>query len=295
MKRGVWMAVGAYGLWGVLPLYWKLLHAVPALEVLAHRIVWSWLLVAAVLALQSRRSWLRELRGKPKAQLAMVGSALLLGANWYLYIWAVMHNYVVEASLGYFINPLFSVVLGVVLLRERLRRGQWLAVGIAAAGVLYLTAIYGRLPWVGLTLVLTFGVYGYMKKIAPLGALEGLLVETGILGVPLLAYLVWLEVQGGGAFWHWGAGVTALLVVAGPVTALPMVLFVAGARQINLSLVGMLQYIAPTLQFLIGVLVFHEYFNPARLLGFGVIWLALVVFSVEGALRGRRVPAVSRP
>jgi chloramphenicol-sensitive protein RarD len=208
-------------------------------------------------------------------------AAVLLSINWLTYVWAVNAGYIVETSLGYFINPLLSVLLGVFILHERLRRMQWIAVGLAAVGVAYLTLVYGSPPWIALTLAFSFGLYGFVKKTAPLGALHGLTLETAILFVPMLLYLILTEINGQGAFLHTDGVSTLLLIGAGVVTVVPLLMFASAVRLIPLSLIGILQYIAPTLQFLIGVLIFKEPFTPTQLIGFGLVWLALIIFTSE--------------
>lgn len=288
MKKGILYGIGAYVLWGFFPIYWKLLHHVPALQLLGHRIGWSFLLLAAVIWLSGQ--W-PELRAALNRRTFLIYSlaAVLIGLNWLTYVWAVNAGYIVETSLGYFINPLLSVLMGVIFLRERLRAAQWLPVGLAAAGVIYLTFVYGRLPWIALALAFTFGLYGLVKKLAPLGSLYGLTLETGILFLPALAYLVFVERNGQGAFLHTGLLSDALMVGAGVVTTIPLLMFASAARSIPLTMVGILQYIAPTLQFLLGVFVYKEPFDHAHLIGFSIVWLALVIFWVENFVYHRFV------
>lgn len=290
MNRGVWYAIGAYILWGFLPVYWKALQTVPALQILNHRVVWSLIFLAGILLV--RRNWepLRAALGSPRILLIYLVTSCLLGVNWLTYIWGVNEGFIVETSLGYFINPLVSVLLGVIFLREKLRLWQWFPVGLAALGVLYLTISYQALPWIALVLAFTFGLYGLVKKIAPLGSLHSLALETALLFLPSLGYLLWAEAQGMGAFGHTGWTTSLLLVFTGVVTALPLLLFGAGARLIPLSLIGLLQYMAPTIQFLIGVLIYGEPFTPQRMIGFGIIWAALVIYSLEGVLNKQRAP-----
>ncbi|MBN1149459.1 MAG: EamA family transporter RarD [Anaerolineales bacterium] len=282
MNRGILYAASAYLLWGFLPVYWKALQSVPATQILSHRIVWSMVFLAALIAWKRDWARLRQAIAAPKTLLAGFLAACLLAVNWLTYIWGVNAGFVVETSLGYFINPLVNVMLGVIFLRERLRPWQWLPVGLAAAGVAYLTLTYGSLPWIALTLAFTFGLYGLIKKLASLGALTGLALETGILFGPALLYLLYLGSQGVGAFSSQGAPIDALLAATGVVTAFPLLLFGMGARRIHLSTLGILQYIAPTCQLFLGVLVYGEPFTPARLVGFGLIWAALIFYSVEG-------------
>lgn len=293
MKRGALMAAGGYICWGLLPIYWKALKHVPALEILAHRMVWS--LVFVLLLLVIRRDLVNLWRNLHKWRIVLTytASALLLGLNWFLYIWAVNSGHVVESSLGYFINPLVNVVLGVLFLRERLRPMQIAAIGLAAAGVLYLTFALGTLPWIALVLALTFGTYGLIRKTAALESLQGLSLETLILFPIALSYLLTLQVQGYGAFAHASWQTTLLLAGAGIVTATPLLLFASGARQISMTTLGLLQYIAPTLQFLIGVFMYGESVPASRLIGFIIIWVALALYSLESYLRLRRTTQLS--
>ncbi|MBK8905688.1 MAG: EamA family transporter RarD [Anaerolineaceae bacterium] len=290
MNKGMLYAIAAYGFWGLFPLYWKTLQHVPALEILSHRMTWSLLFVLVLLAVRRQWTWLKTAVSQPKILLLFTASAVLLSLNWFVYIWGVNAGHIVETSLGYFINPLVSVLMGVFFLGEKLRRGQWVAVGLAAAGVLYLTLRYGALPWIALTLATSFALYGLIRKTAPLGSLEGLSLETALMFVPALGYLVYLEAVGTAAFGHVDVLTTVLLGFAGVATAVPLLLFAAGARLIKLATIGILQYIAPTLQFLLGVLVYHEPFTLDRLIGFSLIWLALLVYSVENIWFIRRRP-----
>lgn len=286
MQRGVWYAVGAYVAWGAFPIYWKLVEEVPAVELIGHRIVWSFVMLAGLLIVSRQLPVLRAALRWPVVRLYSV-AAVLIAVNWFTYVWAVTHGFIVETSLGYFMNPLVSVVLGVVVLRERLRPGQWLAVGLMAGGVTYLTLSYGSLPWIALVLACSFGLYGLVKKVAPLGAVHGLAMETGLLLVPALAYLAVVARGGEGAFLHASPATELLLIGTGAVTIVPLMLFASAVRRITLSLTGMLQFIAPTMQLLIGVLVYKEGFDHVRLVGFGLVWTALVLFGIEGALARR--------
>lgn len=286
--RGLLAALFAYFCWGVLPLYWRPMHDVPPLEILAHRVVWSVLFLLLVLALQRRWAWLAGAARKPKLLAAFVASACLLAVNWFVYVWAVNSRHVVEASLGYFINPLVNLVLGRFVLGERLRPLQTLAVTIAFLGVALLTWSLSALPTVSLILAVTFSVYGLLRKIAPLGSLEGLTLESIALGVPAAVYLLWLEHTGVARFGHAGALTSTLLAGTGVVTAVPLLAFAVAARTLPLSVLGIVQYLSPTLQFLLGVVVFHEAFSMHKLVAFVFIWTALLVFSVEGYLARRR-------
>lgn len=288
MNKGVLYGAGAYLIWGFFPLYFKALQSVPALEIMFHRVVWSFVFLILVIII--RQEWKQYLKAisSPKTLLIYLIAAGLLAANWLVYIYGVNTNRIVETSLGYFINPLFSVALGVFFLRERLRPAQWLPVGLAAIGVIYLTVQVGSLPWIALALAVSFGLYGLLKKIAPLNALSGLTLETGILFMPGLIYLALLESQGVGAFSHNGWELTFLLALTGVVTALPLLMFATAARSIPLYLVGILQYIAPTCQFLSGVFLYHESFSASQLIGFTIIWSALVIYTLEGIIMRHR-------
>ena len=291
-RLGIVYALIAFGIWGVLPLYLKAVGAAAPLERVAHRILWSAGLLVVVVAATRQLDWLRQVRKRPRILGTFVASAAALTVNWLVYIWAVDEGRVVDASLGYFINPLVSVVLAVVVLKERLRAGQWAAVALAAIGVLWLSVLAGQLPWIGLTLAAVFGAYGLLRKTTPVDALGGLTLETLLL-LPFAAlYLLYLSLTGHSSWAAGGAGLRWLLVAGGPLTALPLWCFAAGARRIPLSLVGLLQYIGPSLQLGLGVLVFHEPLPARKLAGFALIWLALVLYTIEGAL-ARPARAVS--
>ena len=292
MNKGILMAIGAYVSWGLLPIYWKLLGHVPTPQLLSHRIAWSFATLILFLGLTRRMGSFRRSLG-PSVWSSYVLASLLIGVNWFIYVWSVNAGYIVEASLGYFINPLLSVLLGVFFMRERLRPLQWAPLGLAAAGVIYLTFDYGRLPWIALTLAVTFSLYGLVKKKAPLGAFEGLTLETGLLLAPALVWLGWSEHIGAGAFLHAGTGSDLLLVGAGVVTTAPLVMFAAAAHRIPLSMIGILQYIAPTIQFLLGVFMYHEPFSRTQFTGFGMVWLAVLLFWLERWSFGRNLRHVA--
>ncbi|WP_024891460.1 EamA family transporter RarD [Luteimonas huabeiensis] len=288
-RRGLWMAAGAFVLWGVMPLYWHLLAAVPALQIVLHRVVWGALLVAGWLFWQRGRGWLRQTLARPRVAAMLAASGCLIAFNWGLYIWAVNSGHVIETSLGYFVNPLLNVVIGVAVLRERLNRVQWASVAIAAGGVLWLTFNYGSFPWIALSLAASFALYGLIRRQAAVDAIPGLGVESLFLLPAALVALTWLEASGqGGFFGHWPLAVDALLVAGGALTALPLIGFAYGVRRIPFVLVGLLQYIAPTLQLLIGVFFFNEPFGSDRAIGFAIIWAALALFMADGLARARR-------
>lgn len=282
MHPGIAYASLAYIAWGLFPLYFQLLAAVSPLEIVAHRTLWSLVFLAGVLLVRRQLAWVRPLARQPRVLGVFALSALLLSANWLVYVWAVTNGQVLESSLGYFMLPLVSVALGTVFLRERPRPGQWLAVGVAAVGVAWLTWQAGHLPWTALTLALSFGFYGLLRKTATLGALEGLSLETALLAPLALGYLAYTGQTGQAAWTHAGPGLLASLLAAGPITAVPLLLFAAGARRIPLATLGLLQYISPMLQFLLGVWLLGETASLARLVGFGLIWAALLCYSVEG-------------
>lgn len=289
MNTGILYAALAYIAWGLFPLYFKQVADVPSLEVVMHRTLWSLVFVFGVLMVRRQWSWMGTVLRQPKVLAAFVLSAMLLSGNWLTYVWAVQNQHVVDASLGYFILPLVNVALGFVFLRERPRSGQWMAVAVAAAGVLWLAVQAGRLPWIALVLALSFGFYGLLRKVAVLGALEGLALETLVLAPVAAVVLGWWAWQGQGALVQGTPATVGWLLLAGPMTAVPLLLFAAGARLIPMSTLGILQYISPSLQFALGVWLFHEPFEPARLLGFVLIWAALLVYSMEGWWTRRRV------
>jgi chloramphenicol-sensitive protein RarD len=279
--------------WGFFPIYWKALHHVPAIQVIGHRIIWSFLLLALFILIS--KQW-TEFYANINARVLRIYSiaAILIGINWFLYVWAVNANFIVETSLGYFINPLVSVLLGVIFLKERLRAAQWIPVILAAVGVVYLTFVYGRLPYIAFALAFSFGLYGLVKKLSPLGSLYGLTIETGILFIPAVGYLIYAETISSAAFLHTGLTSDLLMIGAGLVTTIPLLMFASAARSIPLWVVGLLQYIAPTLQFIIGVFIYKEPFSHSQLIGFGIVWIALLIFLVENYL-ANRTPVVPIP
>jgi chloramphenicol-sensitive protein RarD len=287
MNPGVLYATLAYLAWGLFPLYFHHLAGVAPLELVMHRTLWSLVFLLGVLFFLKRWSWLRAVARQPRVLAAFALSAALLTTNWLTYVWSVQNRHLLDASLGYFILPLVNVGIGFFVLHERPRRGQWLAVAVAASGVLWLAVQAGHPPWIALILAFTFGGYGLLRKVGTLGALEGLALETLVLAplaISVLAYLTW---QGRSAFVQGDAATLGWLLFAGPMTALPLLLFAAGARRITLTTMGILQYISPSLQFALGVWLFHEPFESARLVGFGLIWAALVIYSLEGWLASR--------
>jgi chloramphenicol-sensitive protein RarD len=286
-RAGLLAAVGAFLLWGLFPLYLRAMGNVPAPQVLGHRIAWCCLFVLLWLALRRELPAVRTAFATPGVVPRLALSALLISINWLVYVWAVGNGHVVDASLGYFINPLVSVLLGVVVLRERLNVAQKIAVGLAAAGVVYLTIVVGRLPLISLTLAFSFGLYGLIRKVVAVDAVPGMAVETLLLTPFAVAYLWWCETRGSGSFGHTTHTISTLLVLSGIATALPLGLFSFGARRIPLSTVGLIQYVGPTLQLLLGVAVFGEPFPVVRAVGFGFIWLALAVYAVDGLRRAR--------
>ncbi len=289
MDRGYFYAIIAYALWGLFPVYWKQLSNVPSGEIILHRILWSLGFLLLIELLRRRWAWIRQLYLFPKRTLTLAVAAVLLALNWLVYVWGVNHGFVVQASLGYFITPLISVLLGVVLLGERLRRLQWIAVGLATAGVLYLMLGVGEIPWVALALAASFGMYGFSKKKMHLEAIEGLTAEMSALFLPALFLFVLLAKRGEVHFAD-SAATMGLLIGGGAVTAIPLIFFGAATRRIPLSAIGVLQYIAPLLQFLIGVFLYHEPFTTGRLIGFIIIWTAVGVFLFDNIRAYRGVP-----
>jgi len=286
-RKGFAASLAAFATWGLVPLYFRPLRDVSALQVVAHRAVWSCLLVLGCLALRGELKDVRAALTDRRLLLRLALAAILVSINWIVYVWAVAHNRVVDASLGYFITPLVNVLLGVAVLAERLNRAQWTAVALAALGVTYLTIVTGHLPWISLTLGFSFACYGFIRKVVKVEALAGLATETLLLRPLAIGYLVWCEAQGSGALGHSGLPTDALLIGSGPVTAITLFLFAYGARRIPYSTVGLLQYITPSLQLACGVFVFHEPFQSTRALGFTLIWSALVIYAGDGLRRER--------
>ena len=282
MHSGVLCAALAFAWWGLFPLYFRIVPGINPGEVLAHRIVWCLLLMLALLAWRRQWAWLGPVLRQKKVLAAFIASALLLSSNWLTYIWSVNNGHVIDASLGYFITPLVNVLLGYTLLHERPRRAQWIALAFAALGVIWLTVQTGGLPWIALVLAATFGCYGLLRKVAVLGAIEGLTLETMLLAPLACAAIVIWSLQGHSTFPAPDALTNLWLIALGPITAVPLLLFAAGARRISMTTLGLLQYIGPSIQFVLGVWVFHEPFTPARMAGFALIWLALIVYSADG-------------
>ncbi|MBT4518949.1 MAG: EamA family transporter RarD [Halieaceae bacterium] len=289
MSRGVAATVGCYILWGLLPIFWKMIQDIPAFEVLCHRMVWSIVVLLILLTWRAQWRWIADIGNNPRGLILYLLAALFIAVNWYTYIWAVAAGFIVETSLGYFINPLITVLLGMIFLQERLRLWQWVALGVAACGCLHLTFNYGSFPWIALVLAFSFGFYGLLKKMGTLASLEGLSVETAILLIPALIYLTTLELQGGGSFVNGPATDRLLLATTGIITAVPMLLFAYGARRVSMVTLGLLQYIAPSIQLCIGVFIYREPFPIDRMIGFVLIWTAVSIFAVDSMIRLRNV------
>ncbi|MFE5557569.1 EamA family transporter RarD [Streptomyces sp. NPDC056544] len=287
-RTGLLYGFGAYGMWGLVPLFWPLLKPSGAIEILAHRMVWSLAVVGLALLALRRWAWIRELLRQPRKLGLTALAATVISVNWGLYIWAVNNEHVVEASLGYFINPLVSIAIGVLLLGERLRRAQWVAVGLSFVAVLVLAVGYGRPPWISLVLAFSFATYGLIKKKLGMGGLESLTAETAVLFLPALGYVLWLGAQGRSTFASHGVTHSLLLAATGLVTAVPLVFFGMAAIRVPLSTLGLLQYMAPVFQFGLGVLYFHEAMPPERWAGFSLVWAALVILTWDALRTARR-------
>ncbi|HEY0642811.1 MAG TPA: EamA family transporter RarD [Nocardioides sp.] len=287
-RRGLIFGASAYVLWGTFPLYWTLLEPAGAIEILAHRILWSLVTMTLILVLTRRVPHFTALLRDRRKLLLITGAAIVISVNWGGYIWGVNNGRVVETSLGYFINPLVTVLMGVLVLGERLRRLQWVAMGIAFVAVVVLTLDYGRPPWVALLLAFSFGTYGLAKKQAAVGAVESITLETIVLTPFAAAYVLWLTVQGTSSFGSHGVGHALLLTTTGIITAVPLMLFGAAAIRVSMVSLGLLQYLAPTIQFALGLAVFHEAMPASRWIGFALVWLALVLFTLEAINHRRR-------
>ncbi|WP_069464389.1 EamA family transporter RarD, partial [Actinacidiphila rubida] len=287
-RAGLVWGFAAYGMWGLFPLYWPLLKPAGAMEILAHRMVWSLVVVALILLALRRWAWIAGLLRQPRRLALVALAATVVSVNWGMYIWGVNSGHVVETALGYFINPLVTIALGVLVLHERLRPVQWTAVGIGVAAVVVLTVGYGRLPWIALSLALSFGVYGLAKKKIAMGGLESLAAETSVQFLPALCFLLVIGGRGDATFTHHGPGHAALLVACGLVTAVPLVAFGMAATRLPLSTIGLMQYLAPVFQFVIGLVHFHEKMPPERWAGFLLVWVALVLLSWDALRTARR-------
>jgi chloramphenicol-sensitive protein RarD len=285
-RRGVLLGLAAWVMWGFFPLYWPLLEPAGAIEILAHRIFWSMLVMVGLVVATRRRATLRATFAVRRTRRLLAAASVLITVNWGTYIWGVNHHHVVETSLGYFINPLVSVLMGVLLLGERLRTLQWVALGIAGVAVLALTVEYGHPPWVALILAFSFGSYGLAKKKANAGAVESLVIETAVISPVALGYIVFLMLTGASTFVHHGVWHVVLMMGTAVITVVPLLCFGGAATRIPLSTLGLMQYLTPTVQFILGLVVFGEPMPPMRWLGFGLIWLALALFTVE-SLRNR--------
>jgi chloramphenicol-sensitive protein RarD len=293
--KGLWYGIVSYAIWGWVPLYWKLLQGIPALQLICHRIVWSCAVLIVIIAVSHDWDTLWKAARSPRVTGIYTAAAIAVVINWFIYVWAVNAGFIIQAALGYFINPLVSVVLGVLVFRERLRAGQWAAIGLAAGGVLYLTMVYGSLPWIALCLAFSFGTYGLLKKLGALGAVQGLTLETSILLLPAAIYLIRAYGAGPVGFLHETTFRNLLMIGAGPLTTIPLLLFAAAISRLPLSTMGLLQFLNPTLQFLIGVLVYKEPFNRVQFVGFAVVWAALVMFAAEGYVTRRWFPVEEIP
>lgn len=293
-RVGLLYGIGAYGMWGLVPLFWPFLEPAGATEILAHRMTWSLVFVGIALVVLKRWQWVGELIRDPRKLALITAAALVISVNWGVYIWAVNDGRVVEASLGYFINPLVTIALGVLVLKERLRPAQWAAVGIAGAAVLVLALGYGQVPWISLTLAFSFALYGLAKKKINIGGLESLAAETAVLFLPALGYLLLLAARGESTFGTEGLGHVSLLAATGLVTAIPLVCFGAAAIRVPLSTLGLLQYLAPVFQFLLGVVYFKEDMPAERWAGFALVWLALTVLTWDALRSARRSGAAAR-
>ncbi|WP_405631160.1 EamA family transporter RarD [Streptomyces sp. NBC_01174] len=290
-RAGLLYGIGAYGMWGLVPLFWPLLEPSGAVEILAHRMVWSLGVVGIALLFLRRWAWIGELIRQPRRLGLIALAATVISVNWGLYIWSVNNGHVVEASLGYFINPLVTIAMGVLLLGERLRPVQWTAVATGFAAVLVLAIGYGQPPWISLVLAFSFATYGLVKKKVNMGGLESLAAETAVLFVPALGFLLWLGASGDATFLAGGAGHGALLAATGLVTAIPLVCFGAAAIRVPLSVLGLLQYLAPVFQFALGILYFHEEMPPERWAGFALVWVALMLLTWDALRTARRTRA----
>jgi chloramphenicol-sensitive protein RarD len=275
-------------IWGLAAVYWKELRSVPPLEIIAHRVAWSFLFLLPLIVLQHQWAEFAAILKNLRMLLVLLSTAILVGVNWLIYVWAVNNNHLLQASLGYYINPLVNVVLGMVFLKERLRPPQVIAVLLATAGVLYLTVQYGQFPWIAISLAISFGLYGLIRKVAPASSLVGLTVETLLLSLPAIGYLIYLDIQGSGSVFRVSLNLDLLLIGCAPLTAVPLLFFTAGAKRLYLSTVGLMQYIGPSGMFLLAVFYYDESFSTAQIWTFVMIWAALAIYSTDSVIYFRR-------
>lgn len=285
---GITAAASAFVMWGLLPIYWKQLDSVPAYEILGHRMAWSFVVTLGLLVFLGKFGELKALFHQRKKCLYFFLTGSILGVNWFIYIWAVNAGYIIEASLGYFINPLVSVCFGVIFLREKIRKVQWVSVLLAFAGVCYLTWLYGEFPWIAISLASTFACYSLLRKVTTVPALEGLCLETSLLFIPAFAFLIFLESNGSGAFYHGTVINSLFLAGTGIATTAPLLCFCYAAQKIPLYVVGLMQYLAPTINLFVGIFIYNERFPFEKMIGFAIIWLALCVFIIDGISRQLR-------
>ncbi len=286
---GVVCATSAFLIWGLSPVYWKVLRSIPAFEIIMHRVIWSFLFLIILLIFLRHWNGFTAAVKRPRTFAFLLPTTILLGFNWFIYIWAVNNDHILQASLGYFINPLINILLGMVFLRERLRRLQTMSLMLAGFAVLYLTFQYGEFPWIALSLALAFGFYGLIRKLAPIGSLVGLSVEMLLLSGPAMVYILFLHSKGTGALFHISVKIDLFLMGTAFLTAFPLLLFTLGTRRLNLSTVGFLQYITPSCMFLLGVFLYNESLSSAQLLAFVLIWTALFIYSTDAARYYRRI------
>ena len=288
MNKGIVYAISAYVLWGLLPLFWKILEDVPAFQILCHRISWSLVFLLFIQIVRKNFNWLKSAFKNKRTVITFFTTSVLLSANWFTYIWAVNNGRTIEASLGYFINPLLSVMLGVFFLRERPDRWSWIAISLAFIGIIYTIIVYGSVPWVALVLAGSFSIYGLLRKQAVLNSIQGLTFETLLLFLPATAMLIYFEIKGIGSFGHVSLTKNFYLFFAGVATSIPLILFATAARRIELTTLGILQYIAPTLQLFIGLFIFKEDLSRSNLIGFSFVWVALIIYTINNILVNRR-------
>ena len=292
---GVVCASSAFLIWGLSPIYWKVLHNIPALEIIMHRVIWSFLFLLIILIFHRHWNEFTAVIKKPRTILILLLTTVLLGFNWFIYIWAVNNEHILQASLGYFINPLINVLLGMVFLRERFRRLQTVSLVLAGIAVLYLTFYHGEFPWIALSLAFAFGFYGLIRKVAPVSSLVGLFIEMLFLSGPALAYILFLNSKGIGALFHISTKIDLFLMGTAFLTAFPLLLFTLGTKRLNLSTVGFLQYIAPSCMFLVGVFLYNEPISSTRIFAFVLIWTALFIYSVDAAKNYRWIKKLPNP